>query len=89
MPFDIILMRPFQDCAAGELGPIVTDNAGGLAVKPTALGCDSFHLLAYLRIVRRTVAPDSFGVDTNEPTRPTLRDIMIPHRPKCSFPSFT
>ncbi len=57
-------------------------------VKPTALGCDSFHLLAILWIIRRTVACDSFWIDTNEPTRPALRDIMILDHPKCSCPSF-
>jgi hypothetical protein len=57
--------------------------------KPTAFVRNGLHLGTYLRIVRRTVAPDSFRIDTNEPTRPALRDIMIPHRPKCSFPSFT
>ena len=30
LPFDAVLVGPLQDRLAGELGPIVTDNAAGL-----------------------------------------------------------
>ena len=32
MPVDIIVVGPLQDRPAGELCPVVADNAGGLAV---------------------------------------------------------
>jgi len=63
-------------------------TAGQWIAKPAAFVSNGLHLSTYLGIVRWTVAPDSFWIDTNELTRATLRDIMIPHCPKCSFPSF-
>ena len=34
MPFDTVLTGPFQDRLAGELGPVVADDASGFAVDP-------------------------------------------------------
>jgi hypothetical protein len=62
-------------------------HADPAVTKPTPLGRDLLHLLADLRIIRRTVAPDGFGIDTNQPTRPSLRDIMFSHRPERRIPS--
>ena len=33
MPVDIVVVRPFQDRPAGELGSIVADNAGRFAIQ--------------------------------------------------------
>ncbi len=34
MPLDAVLVRPFQDRPAGELCPVITDNAGRFAIEP-------------------------------------------------------
>lgn len=44
MPFDGIVLRPFQDGLAGELGAVVADDPLGLAVEPhqrVQLPCDA------------------------------------------------
>ena len=34
MPLDFVVVRPLQDGLAGKLGPVVRDDAGGLATDP-------------------------------------------------------
>ena len=34
MPFDLVVVRPFQDGLAGELGPVVRNYAGGFSMDP-------------------------------------------------------
>jgi len=55
--------------------------------KPAAFVSNRLHLFAHFRIIWRVVAPDGLGIDTNKPARPTLRDVMIPHRLACRSPS--
>lgn len=33
-PYDLVVVRPFQDGFAGELGPVVRNYAGGFSVDP-------------------------------------------------------
>ena len=40
--------------------------------KAIAFVCKNLHLLADLRIMRRTLTPDGFGVDTDKTAGPTL-----------------
>ena len=47
-----------------------------------ALARDPLHRFADLRMVRRAFAPNRLGIDTDQPARPALRDVMIPHRPQ-------
>jgi len=47
--------------------------------KPAAFVCDSPHLSTYFWIVRRTITPDGFRINTNKAAGPALRDIMIPY----------
>jgi len=54
----------------------------------SALGCNGFHLLAYLGIIRRAFTPDGFRIDANELAGPALRDVVIPHRLKRCIPPF-
>lgn len=50
--------------------------------EPTSLAGDLLHFLADIGIVRWALVPDGSGVDTDKPTRPAPRDIMIPHHPE-------
>ena len=55
--------------------------------EPAAFVGNGLHLLADLRIVRRTITPNGFGVDTDKTAGPTLRDVMLSHRLKrCRSP---
>src|SRR6056297_1924396 len=55
--------------------------------EPAALGRDGFHLLAYLRVIRRAFTLDRLWIDTDKSASPALRDVMIPHRPeRCLSP---
>jgi len=55
--------------------------------KPPSFAGNRLHLVANFRIIWRFVAPDDLGIDTNKPARPTLRDVVIPHRLACRSPS--
>lgn len=57
-------------------------HADPTIAKSTAFARDSFHLCADFRVVRWAITPNSFGINTDQPTGPALRDIMIPHRSK-------
>ena len=50
--------------------------------KPTSLVGNLLHLLADLGTVQRAFTPDCLWIDTNQPIRPALRDVMIPHHPE-------
>ncbi|EIE50286.1 hypothetical protein AL037_20820 [Salipiger aestuarii] len=57
-------------------------NANPAVAEPAPLGGDLRHLLADICAVRRAVSPDCLGIDTNQPARPALRDVVIPHHPE-------
>ena len=68
----------------------IHDHAFGLqqhadpeVAEPTPHSANRLHLFANFWIVRRFVAPDGLGIDTNKPARPALRDVVIPHRRAC------
>jgi hypothetical protein len=52
-------------------------HADPALAEPTPHSGNRLHLFANFWIIRRFVAPDSLGIDTNKPARSALRDIMI------------
>ena len=61
-------------------------NANTLIPKSAAGARDHMHLLANIRMIWRPIAQHGFGIDTNQVANPTLRDMMVPHRPDRRFP---
>jgi len=43
---------------------------------------ESLHLCLDLRIVGWAFTPDGLVIEANELAHPTLRDVVIPHRPE-------
>jgi hypothetical protein len=71
------------------LGDCVQSPACQWIAKPPPFAGNRLHLFANFWIIRRLIAPDGLGIDTDKPARTTLRDIMIPHRLACCSPPFT
>src|SRR4029453_13444680 len=55
--------------------------------EPAAHGGDLAHLLADLTMVGGTFSPDRLGVDADQPARPALRDLIVPHHTERRVPS--